>query len=98
MLNNSARLKCRFLECTSGWGSPAALSDEGTASSQGAVYKAVRSQPVVAQAGTRLAQMHISSGPRICPSGSLLLAACALVHTGTSTPTLHFISGVVNVL
>ena len=57
--------------------------ESGTASSQGTVYKAVRSQPAVAQAGTRLAQMHISSGPAfahlvLC---SLLLAACALVHT-----------------
>ena len=65
----------------------------GTASSQGTVYEAVRSQPVVAQAGPRLAQMHIRSGPRICPSGSL-----CFVGTHAHAPTLHFISGVVNVL
>jgi len=31
-LSNSARLKCRFWECTFSWGPPAALSDEATAS------------------------------------------------------------------
>ena len=50
----------------------------GTASSQGAVYKAARSRAVVAQPGTRLAQMRIRSGSRICLPCYLLLAACAV--------------------
>ena len=69
----------------------------GTASSQGAVYKAVRSRPVVAQSGTRLAQMRTRSGPRIPHLPTLLLAACAVVHTSIHA---HFIIGlrVVNML
>ena len=53
----------------------------GTASSQGTVYKAVRSQPAVAQAGTRLAQMHISSGPRICPKVTVSTSVSVITLT-----------------
>ena len=60
------------------------VSKTGTASSQGAVYKAVRSRPAVAQSGAQLTQMRIckerGAGTAFAHLAPCCLCGCAHEH------------------